>query len=230
MPPPRRSAIKLYLLYLWAVSQVVLGTDQPIFEEQPIYQAVLGTGDGIGECSDDLLITTSLFTVQGAVSPETDDVRQFLGIPFAEAPLGDLRFRPPVTKKATDDIIDATKYGPCCYQHNPVTSVYFSDNLSGFQILKDQIQSEDCLTLDIWAPRQKCANESSGTIHVGRAAVMIWIHGGALMNGDSSAPYTRGTRLVQNHEDIIVVSIKYVILSLQSFNKADITTLAIATV
>lgn len=208
MRTPGRSALQLSLLFLGTGSRLVLGTNQAASGHQPLYQAVLGNGDKIGECSDDLLVKTSLFTVQGAVSPETADVRQFLGIPFAEAPVGQLRFRPPVTKKATDDLIDATKYGPYCYQHDPVSSVYFSDNLAGFQVLKDQIQSEDCLTLDIWAPRQTCGNGSSEAGHVGQAAVMIWIHGGALMNGDSSAPYTRGTRLVQNHEDIIVVSIK----------------------
>ncbi|VDK18486.1 unnamed protein product, partial [Anisakis simplex] len=43
-------------------------------------------------------------------------VRSFLGVPFAEPPIGENRFKPPVPKSAWTDTLDATKPSPACYQ------------------------------------------------------------------------------------------------------------------
>ena len=160
----------------------------------------------------DLLVQTTLFSVRGAVAPETSRVRQFLGIPFAEPPVNELRFRPPVTKKATNEVLDATKYGAYCMEHVPARSAIFSDYFPGHQYVAGQPESEDCLTLDIWAPREKLDPQADPKlkIPIGGNVVLIWIHGGALMTGDSSPPYTRGSKLVDAHQDVLLVSIKCV--------------------
>ncbi|CAK7199920.1 hypothetical protein SEUCBS139899_002607 [Sporothrix eucalyptigena] len=160
-------------------------------------------------CPDDLIVHTSLFTYQGIASDETPQVRQFLGIPFAEPPVGPLRFRPPVTKRPLADgvVVDATKYGSYCYQHDNGEPGFFRGR-PGHAMPDDLQQSEDCLTLDVWTRRSPCngGGENAGQK---KAAVLIWVHGGALMTGDSSSPYQRGNRLVANHEDVVVVSVNY---------------------
>jgi len=183
----------------------------PDLGQQRMYDDGLNPNSYIQDSQDDLVVKTSLFTLQGSVSPESPRVRQFLGIPYAEPPTGNLRFKPPVSKSATNEVIDATRHAPSCYQHSPVSAArsLFSEHLPGYQPTQSSNQSEDCLTLDIWAPRQSRKSDD-GEKNVGTSAVMIWIHGGALMTGDSSTPYERGTRLVDGHEDIIVVSIKFV--------------------
>lgn len=204
--------LRLVQVLPFVISQLAIATEphqEPLSDlgEQAVYD------DGINPISytdgnwDDLLVKTSLFTVQGAESPEDPAVRQFLGIPYAKAPVGKLRFRPPVTREATNEVINATRHGPSCFQHSPINSrrSLFSEHLPGFS--PTESQAEDCLTLDIWAPRQK-QRPSDRSASAGKSAVLIWIHGGALMTGGSSTPYERGTRLVADHEDVIVVSIK----------------------
>lgn len=187
--------------------------DEPGFPGQQSVLVYADASNSAGNCThdSDLLVKTTLFTVQGTVSPETPKVRQFLGIPFAQPPIGRLRFRPPVTKVATNEIVDGTKYGPYCFQHTPARSAIFSDYFPGHQFVAGQVESEDCLTLDIWAPRKGCGDDGQQQARtpVGDKAVLIWIHGGALMTGDSSPPYTRGSKMVEAHQDAVVVSIKY---------------------
>ncbi|KAL1889493.1 hypothetical protein Sste5346_008871 [Sporothrix stenoceras] len=155
---------------------------------------------------NDLLVRTPLFTYKGAVNDETPLVRQFLGIPFAEPPTRSLRFRPPVTKRTPltgePTVVDATQYGAYCYQHDNGEPSFFRSQ-PGHGLPENVKQSEDCLTLDVWTRRSP--NSTANT----KAAVLIWIHGGALMTGDSSTPYQRGNRLVANHEDVVVVSVNY---------------------
>ena len=70
-------------------------------------------------------------TLQGRYSPEWDQ-DFFLGVPFAQPPLGQLRFqRPKSLNKTYDGVLDATQYGYSCYQYG-----------SSFNL------SEDCLTLN----------------------------------------------------------------------------------
>lgn len=167
------------------------------------------TGNATASSGDDndLLVRTSLFTYKGAVNDETPTVRQFLGIPFAEPPTGPLRFRPPVTKRPSSEgagtVVDATQYGAYCYQHDNGEPGFFRSQ-PGHHFPKGQKESEDCLTLDVWTRRKDASTRGTG-----KAAVLIWIHGGALMTGDSSVSFMRGNRLVADHEDVVVVSVNY---------------------
>ncbi|CAK7236417.1 hypothetical protein SCUCBS95973_009601 [Sporothrix curviconia] len=170
--------------------------------------ADIGSNGTLASCPDDLVVRTTLFTYQGAVNEETPAVRQFLGIPFAEPPVGPLRFQPPVTKKPLADgaIVDATKYGSYCYQHDNGEPGFFRSQ-PGYGLPKGLEESEDCLTLDVWTRRAPC--RGGGENANKKAAVLIWVHGGALMTGDSSSPLQRGNRLVANHDEVVVVSVNY---------------------
>ncbi len=146
----------------------------------------------------DLLVRTDLFPVQGVVG-NTSNVRAFRGIPYAEPPVGAGRFKPPITKKPEAAVLNAKDFGSSCIQLNTGAPTVYSQYLQGFLLTQGQQQSEDCLTLNIWAPRAQ-ANQS--------LPVMIYIPGGGFTTGGSASPYKYGENIVRDHQDVIVVSIK----------------------
>ncbi|SFP57887.1 carboxylesterase/lipase family protein [Sphingomonas rubra] len=116
------------------------------------------------------------------------DVRVFRGIPYAAAPVGRGRWQPPVPLPRWQGERAATDFGPACVQPPvPAASVYASPPMP---------MSEDCLSLNVWAP----ANARG-------APVMVWIHGGALLTGSSREPMYDGRKLAER--GIVVVSINY---------------------
>ena len=91
----------------------------------------------------------------------------FKGIPYAAAPVGALRWRPPQPAPRWEAVRDATSFGPNCWQPR-------GDDTSSAQPM-----SEDCLTINVWAPRAaRGAN----------LPVMVWIHGGAFIVGSGDMP------------------------------------------
>ena len=104
--------------------------------------------------------------VQG--TPTSDGVTAFKGVPFAAAPVGNLRFAPPKkwTNPDLNEIVDATQYGSACKQH------YFDDVEMG---------SEDCLFLNVWADLS--AATSVNASENGILPVAVYIHGGSYMSG-----------------------------------------------
>lgn len=113
----------------------------------------------------------------------------FKGIPYAEAPVGDRRWRPPVPAARWEGVRQAQDFGAACPQ--PVArgegNIYAQDIGA---------QSEDCLSLNIWAPAD-----------ARNAPVIVWIHGGALTTGSTKEMLYDGSRLAA--EGVIVVSINY---------------------
>jgi para-nitrobenzyl esterase len=114
----------------------------------------------------------------------------FKGIPFAQAPVGPLRWKAPQAPAAWQGVRKANAFGPACPQ--PPRRTTRNDGL-GAGVSE---QSEDCLTLNVWSP-------SGG----GRAPVMVWIHGGAHRFGASSLPFYNGEALAR--QGAVVVSINY---------------------
>jgi len=124
-------------------------------------------------------------TLQGKME---GDLRVFKGIPYALPPTGNARWRPPIPAPHWDGIKHATDFGPVCFQPQSKAPGIYS-----WTVLP---MSEDCLTLNIWAPA-KAKN----------APVFFWIHGGALTTGSSRDALYNGARLAGR--GIIVISINY---------------------
>ena len=122
------------------------------------------------------IVETASGALRGFVLAGDESVRVYRGIPFAQPPTGELRWRPPVTDVAWDGIRDASAFGPPCWQTggNPET-LYYKPVLN---------VSEDCLYLNLWT-----AAESSTE----RRPVMVWFHGGGNVNGTGSTPNFDGT-------------------------------------
>ncbi|KAF2649768.1 alpha/beta-hydrolase [Lophiostoma macrostomum CBS 122681] len=164
-------------------------------------QTVLGSPTR--SIDNDLLVKTSLFSVQGIAWPNSsEEVRFFGAIPYAEPPTGTGRFWPPITKEPVNETIDGSWFGPSCIQYSTGAKTVYTEYVSGFLLTPGQQQSEDCLTLNVWAPR---ANTSASATPL---PVMIWIHGGGFTSGGSASPYKYGDRLARD-QNVIVVAINY---------------------
>ena len=115
-------------------------------------------------------------------------LRVFKGIPFAEPPVGQARWKPPSPMPRWAGVREATEFGPACYQPTvKIQTVYSRGPLP---------MSEDCLTLNIWTPAD-----------ARNAPVFFWIYGGALTSGASREEMYNGARLAAR--GIVVVSINY---------------------
>src|SRR3954453_1613662 len=111
---------------------------------------------------DSDMTPTTVETAGGLVTgAREDDVVVFRGIPFAQPPVGRLRFRPPEPAEPWTGELDATSFGPIAVQSpSPLENLF-----GGRQPPTD----EDCLRLNVWAP----AGDGD------RRPVLVWIHGGA---------------------------------------------------
>ena len=117
----------------------------------------------------------------------------YLGLPFAAAPVGDLRWKAPVAAPSWSGVRKADHFGNDCRQGlNP-------DGLGPWtaEYMPKGPVSEDCLYLNVWTPA------ASGK----KLPVMVWIHGGAFTGGSGAVPIYNGAALAQ--KGIIVVTINY---------------------
>jgi para-nitrobenzyl esterase len=132
-------------------------------------------------------IRTTHGTVIGVRSGSTEC---FLGIPYAAAPIGELRWKAPQPASDWTGVRQATQFGPACLQPRAPRAPE--------SCLVDRPMSEDCLTLNIWRPTQR---------EDGPLPVMVWFHGGAFRLGGTSLEQYDGSSLA-SHE-VIVVTVNY---------------------
>ncbi|KQN25507.1 carboxylesterase [Sphingomonas sp. Leaf33] len=113
----------------------------------------------------------------------------FRGIPYAQPPK---RWQPPVPLAPWSGVRKTTRFGPACIQPRPISAGIYTNPPAAM--------SEDCLTLNIWAPKQ--APKQAGAL-----PVVVWIHGGALVSGYSHEPMYDGAAMAAR--GVVVVSINY---------------------
>jgi len=137
---------------------------------------------------------SSLFRVEtglGAiVGRSLNGVRQFRGVPYATAPVGSGRFEPPSAMRSWSGTLEANSDGPIAPQ--TPSRVYAAMGSI------DAPQSEDCLTLTIWAPAEATAP----------CPVIVWFHGGGFMSGAGSLPWYDGEELARL-SGAVVVNVNY---------------------
>lgn len=135
---------------------------------------------------NDSVVQIEAGQVQGTVAGE---VLSFKGIPFAAPPVGNLRWRSPQPVAPWAGIRAATQYGHDCMQvPDPSDAAPPGTALS-----------EDCLVLNVWRPVQP----EPGV----KLPVVVWIHGGAFVNGGSSTPIYDGSEMAR--QGVIFVSFNY---------------------
>ncbi|KAF2163249.1 hypothetical protein M409DRAFT_68551 [Zasmidium cellare ATCC 36951] len=149
---------------------------------------------------NNLLVKTESFAVQGTVWPNNSAAHFYGNIPYAEPPVGGLRWRPPVTRSPSAEVINGSWFGPSCIQYSNGEETAYTEYLTGFLISPGQTQSEDCLTLNVWAPKNATKSD--------KLPVMIWIHGGGFTSGGAASQYKYGDRLASD-QNVIVVALNY---------------------
>ena len=149
----------------------------------------------IVKTSPDSLRLTNSGPVIGTEGEE--GIHIWFGVPYAEAPLGKLRWKAPRNVNSWDKVYEATNFGSPCVQ--------IQSSLTGGGLAKpgDIIGNEDCLYLNIYAPSY---NVNSVPKEINRLPVMVWIHGGGNTSGMTSEYNPERFVVSQN---IIVVTISY---------------------
>ena len=122
--------------------------------------------------------------IRGVISGR---VVSYKGIPFAEPPTRDNRWRPPQPVKNWSGVRAAAEYGPDCMQ------LPFPSDAAPLGTRP----SEDCLYVNVWAPVEKA----------GPVPVMVWIYGGGFVNGGSSPAVYDGSHFAER--GVVMVSFNY---------------------
>ncbi|RDI81710.1 hypothetical protein Vi05172_g8488 [Venturia inaequalis] len=151
-----------------------------------LYSAAVLSLTAIGVAEDTWQVGQAVKTTSGDVTGRpanyagNEQVSEYLGIPYAAPPVGNLRWLAPQPYQANGTIA-ANKFGPSCPQGNAAS------------------MNEDCLTLNIWTKPQ--TGERS-------KAVLVSIYGGGFNAGSSNTRYLIGSPLA-NKQDVVVVSMNY---------------------
>lgn len=140
--------------------------------------------------------TIKVKTKEGELRGEkAGEIMIFRGIPYAEAPVGSMRFAAPASRKAWMGVKDALSFGSMCPQKDPregFSGKEFYDGLDSEKLKMD----EDCLHLNVWAP-------IDGENH----PVAVWFHGGSFERGASFEKEMDGTAFAR--AGIVFVSVNY---------------------
>jgi para-nitrobenzyl esterase len=158
-----------------------LGMNRRQFVAAGAAAALVGRGRRMfgqsAEAVNAALIQTPLGALRGQV---IDGVRVFRGVPFAEPPVGKLRFKPPVKVKPWVEEREASRF--------PAEAMQDGDH--------DVPKSEDCLYLNVWTVPDAEA-----------LPVFVWIHGGGFTGGSAFAPVFDGTEFAK--AGVVVVTVAY---------------------
>ncbi len=153
-----------------------------------ITQVSAEEGSGHGKGSSGLIVETDKGRVEGF---DAGVVTEFLGIPYAAPPVGDLRWRPPAAHGPWKGVLKADAFGPSCAQTTELGAFAGPPN-----------DNEDCLYLNIFTP--DLPSEERGSRE--KLPVIFWSYGGGQVAGESN-DYD-GTKLaVKGHT--VVVTINY---------------------
>ncbi|RFU40151.1 carboxylesterase/lipase family protein [Actinomadura logoneensis] len=133
----------------------------------------------------DVLARTDLGAVRGT---ESDGLATFRGVPYAAAPEGPLRLRPPAPAEAWDGVRDATRFGAAPPQPPAAP---------GTPPIWRPEDGMDCLNVNVWTP----------DLGGGGLPVMVWFYGGAWRIGASPMPHYDAARLAR--AGVVVVTFDY---------------------
>ena len=164
------------------------------FYRSAVALGVLATALTARSLAGNIQVPLQVKTTAGIVEGKRiGGITEYLGIPYAAPPMGDLRWKPPAPPAKWDGVRKATEFGARCMQ----APVY------GDMVFRDPGGSEDCLTLNVWVPNISVRPEDP----MMKLPVMVWIYGGGFQAGATSEQRQDGSVLAQ--QDVVVVSMNY---------------------
>ena len=172
---PRKKGIKA-LYYLSLLSLAV-----PFVAGQPQYERKKAVT--FDHPSQTEVVTIKHGQIQGVVSKD-GKTNIFAGIPYAKAPVGDLRWKRPVEEEDWQGIKDCSYFAPRAMQSASNAFIDTGNKIAieglyrpDFNYYPFQEMSEDCLYLNVWAPKEEASTAYP---------VLVYIHGGSLESGSSA--------------------------------------------
>lgn len=138
-----------------------------------------------------LLVETNCGPVRGR---QEGPVHVWRGLPYAQAPVGEGRFRAPQPPQPWTEVREANAFGAVAPQLSVGLESRFNVRPGAAQL---PAQSEDCLFLNVWSP-----------VAPGKYPVMVWVHGGSFVTGSGSMPLYDGARFAAQGE-VVVVTLNY---------------------
>ncbi|XP_014229770.1 acetylcholinesterase-like isoform X2 [Trichogramma pretiosum] len=152
--------------------------------------------------NEPLIVQTKKGRVKGKtlIAKTGKQVDSWFGIPYAQKPIGDLRFRHPRPPDAWEGVLNATSPPNSCVQ---ILDTVFGDFAGAMMWNPNTPLSEDCLYVNVVVPRPRPTN----------AAVMVWIFGGGFYSGTATLDVYDHRTLV-SEENVILVSMQYRVASL----------------
>ncbi|EED17829.1 carboxylesterase, putative [Talaromyces stipitatus ATCC 10500] len=153
-----------------------------------------------------LKVETTNGLIEGHIVDDTPCVIEYLGIPYAKPPVGDLRFASP-QRYEDHHSYEAKDFGYDC-PHSTFPYIDYPDFFEDANRIIDYFaasggtpQSEDCLTLNIWAKATFRSN-------LARKPVLVFFYGGKFTFGNTNTPFYYGVNFA-NAEDLVVVTVNY---------------------
>ena len=143
-------------------------------------------------------VTTKYGELRG-VQTVVENIVEFRGIPYAQAPVGDYRWREPREPLPWKGVRECSQYAPGCWQLDRPAGGFYLKEFYTHRFHKYPVKwSEDCLYLNVWTPAETPED---------KLPVLVWIHGGGYTQGYSHESRSNGE--VQAGNGLVVVSLNY---------------------
>ncbi|KAK1723051.1 hypothetical protein CaCOL14_001996 [Colletotrichum acutatum] len=151
-------------------------------------------------------VPTSNGPITGHPASNSSDILEFLGVPYAKPPVGDLRFAPPQRFRGNESF-EASHFGfdcplsPSRQVDYPNMTAQAQRIIGYFASAAGTPQSEDCLTLNIWTkPTAKALTATK--------PVIVFFYGGRFAIGNTNSPFYSG-KYFADAQDVVVVTVNY---------------------
>lgn len=158
-----------------------------------ILTACSSAGSSSGKKIDVSKVSVESGLISGKTNPE-GSVSIFMGIPYASAPVGELRWKAPVPPVKWEGVRQCVTPPPSAMQSKPAPFMMWSKEF----MAPEEPLSEDCLFLNIWTPAKNTAE---------KLPVMVWIHGGAFTGGSGTVPLYDGEEMAK--KGVVFITINY---------------------
>ncbi len=161
------------------------------------------TGMALAACGGSGVPPTDRTTQYGVVVGAEDAASgtySWKGVPFAQPPVGALRWKAPVEPAAWSSALDATRFGNACVQYGRIYGPGANNTYDATigTTLNQAVGSEDCLYLNIWRPATDERN----------LPVVVFVHGGSNVSGYTADPVYDGAMLAKT-ANVVVVTANY---------------------